>query len=130
MSIQNKKNPDIIDTIPLKGPFKLCKEEIELYVKKQTAGNFLLGYVNINDGLFYELYSGHTDNIHKTLTKLIRYFSHFKFIPTESLQEAFINDCTLYHFYNEKAILLNVAHPSPPEGNGWRCSVCGKDRAE
>ena len=127
MSIQDKKYIEMIDSIPLKGPFELCQMEIDLFIPDGTTGNYLLGYVNIHDKLFNVLYSGHAVDLNKTLKKLIRYFSHFKFTLTESLYEAFINDCMLYHFYKEKSFILNVSHPAPPDGNSWRCSLCGKD---
>ena len=113
--------------IQLKGPFELCEKEIDTIVPEGVIGNYLLGYSQIYDDFFNVLYVGHSENLNSKLKEHMEGFSQFKYIFVDSLFEAYMNDCKLFHMFSEESFIINDCHPVAPPGFDWICPFCGSN---
>ena len=122
--MQSSDITSILTEIKMKGPFEFSFKKVMSEVPKNSPGNFLLGYVYIPDKNFNVLYTGYAKNLQAELKKHLHSFSHFNFLVTDTLKEAYENECRLYHAIHGSTFLLNKGHPLPPEGKKWGCAVC------
>jgi hypothetical protein len=116
-----------MDEKQLKGPFELCEKEIDTIVPEGIIGNYLLGYSQVHNDSFNVLYVGHTDNLNSKLKEHMGGFCQFKYISVDSLFEAYMNDCTLFHMFTEKSFIINDCHPVAPPGSSSICPFCGSN---
>ncbi|GBC98737.1 hypothetical protein HRbin17_01251 [bacterium HR17] len=113
------------------GPYPLNSQEVQLL--EDACGVYVLTVFNRSDGKYYAVYVGRSTNLRARLQQhlppqqnncLLRNPpSHFFYRYTPSEQEAYEEECWLYHRYNP---LCNDIHPAKPPNSNWRCPVCGQ----
>ena len=112
----------------MEGPYRLTNEKIDEVVTKISPGNYALG--NISNDEFYVYYVGRSDyNLNDRLTTWVDEndkYKYFKFSYASSIKEAFEKECRNYHDFGESEELDNEKHPKCPDGENWKCPVCGE----
>jgi len=107
----------------MSGTFELIDGKIDELVKKQSCGNYALGF--IRDRIFYVKYIGRADdNLNQKLKSWIGKYKNFKFSYANSVKEAFEKECKNYHDFGESELLDNIVHPEKPERSNWKCPYC------
>jgi hypothetical protein len=56
-------------------------------------------------------------------------YTHFEFSYAASAKAAFVKECQNYHDFGGSYGLDNERHPSPSEGESWKCPVRGHHHA-
>jgi len=103
----------------------LTKNEIQNVIRKKTAGNFALGYVD-DQNIFIVQYIGRSDDdLRDELYKWVgNGYSSFKFRVSNDPKFAFIKECKNYHEFGESNKLKNNIHPKRKAGSDWLCPIC------
>ena len=127
VNILRNKNSTVMNNIKLNGPFELCEKEINSVIPAGIIGNYLLGYCQTPDDLFNVLYVGHANDLNSKLKEHLGNFSEFKYASVDSLLQAYMNDCMLYHMFTEESFIINERHPIAPFDSKWTCPFCGKN---
>lgn len=105
----------------LRGPFTLTSDGIDQNVTRTSPGAYALGHKK--NGKFRILYVGRSDtDVNDRLHDHIGKFSKFKFEYYYSGEEAFLNECALYHDFEPPK---NKNHPDKLDGSNMRCPICG-----
>lgn len=111
--------------LDMSGPCDLNKKEIENVIRKKTAGNFALGYLDEHN-IFIVQYIGRSDeDLRDDLRKWVgKGYSNFKFSFAGNPKSAFIKECKKYHEFGESNKLKNTIHPKRKSDSDWLCPVC------
>ena len=103
------------------GPYPLTEDGVAEAVSFSAPGVFALGM--IRGGAFSVSYVGRAENdLARELDRHELSYSHFKFAHVETVEQAFLKECELYHAFAPEA----NAHPSRPSGVQMKCPVCRK----
>lgn len=110
-------------SLKLNGPYDLDEPTIDSAIRKESAGTFVIGMLD-DEGTFVIEYVGRADSdLNSTLKAKEEEtdFTKFKFIYTDSAEEAFTKECEIYHDFEPPA---NEGHPQRPEHAYWKCPRC------
>ena len=105
---------------------EFSKETIKQVVTKTSPGNYALGRIDEEDGLFIVEYVGRADIdvADRIAQHLGEPYKHFKFSCATSPRAAFLKECQNYHDFGGKEKLNNKIHPDRPKGTDWKCPCC------
>lgn len=94
------------------------------YRVPQSIGAYALG--SQGSKLFTVLYIGRSDvNLRDRLLQHVgERYTHFKFMPIYTQEDAFYKECHLYHDFGENSLLDNKEHPARPVGTDYQCPRC------
>lgn len=109
-------------SLNMNGPYSLDEPTIDAAIRKESAGNFVLG--SENKGTFEIEYVGRSDSDLNAALKEMEEESEcpkFKFSYADSAEEAFEKECHLYHDIDPH---LNEGHPERPDQTHWECPRC------
>jgi len=112
-------------TLDMYGPYALTSAQIDRVVRRISAGNYALGYVNDEDKFIVQ-YVGRSDGdlCAELKGRLGAKYSRFKFSYAESPRAAFDKECHNFHDFGGSESLDNEIHPARPKGTLWPCPVC------
>lgn len=105
----------------LQGPYELSIECINRTLPAGQPGVFALGYVD-SAGTFRIQSVGRDDSdLRQRLRDMIGSSNRFKYAGAANSQEAFEQECELFHQFKPRG---NVMHPQRPQGSKWKCPRC------
>jgi hypothetical protein len=112
-------------SLNMNGSYDLTTEKINEIVKKTSAGNYALGYVD-KEKKFIVKYVGRSDtNLNARLLQHIgEGYKKFKYSYAQNSKEAFEKECKNYHDFGASESLDNKIHPDRPADKDWKCSFC------
>lgn len=102
-------------TLNMLGPFELSGASIDKQVKKNSIGNYALGYTNKTDDSFIVKYVGRSDSdLNARLKDHIGSYAHFKFSYSTSAKEAYAKELRNYTDFGGSDALDNEIEPAKP----------------
>lgn len=106
------------------GPFPLTPGGIGAAITAALPGVYALGKLETGSGVFKVRYVGRDDqDVKIRLTNhLAEWYPHFFYRCYFSAQQAFEEECELYHKFHPSD---NKAHPSRDQNSDWACPRCG-----
>ena len=111
------------------GPYPLNRLGVLRSVHERSPGTYVLGNTR-SDGQFEVQYVGRADgNIRERISDYVNAgkYREFKFSYARSAEEAFEQECRLYHHHGgPDGFLDNDIHPDHPNEMKLRCPVCGR----
>jgi len=103
------------------GPYRLDYDGVTSAIGDTVAGAFALGYER-GDGIFRINYVGSSrDSLRAQLLDRIGSDQLFKFRICATAEQAFHDECMLFHDFHPP---LNRIHPARPAGTDWVCPRC------
>ena len=109
--------------------YRLTPGNINSNVPKATPGAYVLGHTE--EGALIVDYVGRSDN--DLQERLLQHadekkYERFKFEVFGTVEEAFTQECRLWHDFGEAQFLANETHPVPAKGCSVPCPVCQGQR--
>jgi len=108
-------------------PYRFTPEVIHAEAPTSSPGSYILGN-NAGGGLFRPRYVGRSDrDIEGRLAThgYLYFFEYFVVRKAADPQEAYRQECTLWHGYRQQGYdLANKIHPAAPPGYPNRCPFC------
>jgi len=112
----------------MEGPFQLADSVIDAVIDNTDPAVFLLRRIEETPKYaHYRAFIGRTDgNLAETLKQwLDSEYRVFSFQYVESANEAFRQQCTMWHqLEGADGKLDNERHPEPSDGQAIRCPIC------
>lgn len=116
--------------------YELSEEIINRIIEPNRIGNYAYGYLN-DSGSFIVKYVGRSDSDLQSRIKHglqdrlndenCKKYERFKFSYASNVKEAYDKECRNYHdFGGEEGLLNNVRHPDKPDGEYYKCHICGE----
>lgn len=103
------------------GPYHLSPRSLDNIVTRNGPGTFVLGK-STEDGFQVDFVGSSDTDVNARLQTHVGKYRHFRFDYLPSGQEAFLEECKLYHDHSPQD---NKAHPTAPAGQDWVCPLCG-----
>lgn len=106
----------------MKGPFSLSAEQVDRQVPPGKPGVYVTGYFSLQ---FIADRWGRSDtDLQKAVHARIGDAPMFKFKICENAEEAYDEECALFHEHHKDGHAKHP-HPSKPDGSTRACPKCG-----
>ena len=109
-----------------RGPLHLSRKAVEDAVPDGVPGSFALGHARPHESAAFISFVGRSDaSLRETLLRHVgSHYTAFYWLPAASAEEAWLQQCALWHeMGGPDGLLHSGGHPMPP-GN-LRCPRCG-----
>lgn len=107
----------------MEGPFSLSNREVDGRIPKGKPGVYVTGYFSLH--FIVDRWGRSDTDIHDGVHKRIGDAPMFKFKVCASADEAYLEECALFHEHHKEGDTRH-GHPVKPEGSASACPKCGK----